>query len=123
MIFSKFSNKVKIKTKNGSTENPLTRKLGPSIRFCHVNVESISYTNSEYLSKILKPDTIDLIAIQETYCDSEQQLQKRGKIPGYELLGARHHRSYGVKTYVKQNIDNATLIFIQGHSQHDSKNR
>lgn len=95
---------------NGSSQNQLTRKLGPSVRICQINVENISYAKSQYLSKILKNDNIDLVAIQETHCDSEEQLQKRGKIPGYELLGATFHHTYGVATYVKQDIENASLI-------------
>ncbi|KAL1129539.1 hypothetical protein AAG570_012484, partial [Ranatra chinensis] len=53
---------------------------------------------------------IDLIAIQETHCNTEEQLKRRSKIPDYDLLGATYHHIYGVATYVKSNIDNATLI-------------
>lgn len=89
-----------------------TRNLGPSVRICHLNIESISYAKSQYLSKILKKDNIDLVAIQETHCDTEEQLRKRGRIPGYELLGATYHHIYGVATYVRCNIENAILISI-----------
>lgn len=95
---------------NGPSQDFLTKKIGPSVRLCQINVEGISYSKSQYLSKLLRNDDIDLVAIQETHCESEQELQKRGKIPGYELLGATYHRTYGTATYVKSNIENASLI-------------
>lgn len=51
-----------------------------------------------------------LVALQGTHCQVEEQ-QKRGKILGYELLGATCHRSHGVATSVKQNIENAFFVF------------
>ncbi|KAL1115382.1 hypothetical protein AAG570_007412 [Ranatra chinensis] len=87
-----------------------TRNLGPSVRICHLNIESISYSKSQYLSKLLKQDNIDLVAIQETHCNTEEQLNQRGKIPGYDPLGATYHHIYGVATSMKSNIDNATLV-------------
>ncbi|KAL1115389.1 hypothetical protein AAG570_007419 [Ranatra chinensis] len=65
---------------------------------------------NHYLSKLLKQDNIDLVAIQETHCNTEEQLKQRGKIPGYDPLGATYHHIYGVATYMKSNIDNATLV-------------
>lgn len=62
------------------------------------------------LLKLLKHKDIDIVAIQEIHCDSAEQLQKRGEIPGYELLGATYHKHYGVATYAKRNIENASLI-------------
>lgn len=97
---------------NGPSQDPLTRKIGPSVRFCQINIEGISYAKSQYISKLLKDDDIDIVAIQETHCESEQELQKRGKIPGYELLGATYHRAYGAATYVKSNIENASVVSI-----------
>lgn len=76
---------------NGPSQDLLTRKLGPSVRICHLNIESISYSKSQYLSKLLKNDNIDLVAIQVTHCETEEQLRKREKIPGYDLLGATYH--------------------------------
>lgn len=35
---------------------------------------------------------------------------KKGKIPGCDLLGATYHQAYGVATYVRHNIKNASLI-------------
>ncbi|KAL1115417.1 hypothetical protein AAG570_007447, partial [Ranatra chinensis] len=77
---------------------------------CHHNIESITYSKNHYLSKLLKQDNIDLVAIQETHCNTEEQLKQRGKIPGYDALGATYHHIYGVATYMKSNIDNATLV-------------
>lgn len=97
---------------NGSSQSPLTRKIGPSVRICQINIEGISYAKSQYLSRLLKNDDIDLVAIQETHCKSELELQKRGRIPGYELLGATYHQTYGTATYIKNNIENASIVSI-----------
>lgn len=37
-------------------------------------------------------------------------LQKRGGIPDCDMLSATYHPSYDVATYVKQNIDSASLV-------------
>lgn len=102
---------------NSSSQNSLTRNLGPSVRICHINIENISYSKSQYLSKLLKNDNIDLVAIQETHCNTEEQLQKRGKIPGYELLGATYHHAYGTATYIRHDIENATLISTSSENE------
>ena len=46
------------------------------------------------------------------YCisiENDEQLKRRGKIPGYDLIGATHHHAYGVATYARSTIDHAQL--------------
>lgn len=43
---------------DGLSQVSITRKIGPSVRFCQINVEGISYAKSQYLSKLLKNDDI-----------------------------------------------------------------
>lgn len=62
------------------------------------------------LSNILLSNDIDLVVIQETHAANEQQLASRGKIPGYDLLGATYHHAYGTANYVKNSVENAHLI-------------
>lgn len=90
-------------------EDYMTRKLGPSIRVCQLNVEGISRAKCDLLHKILIDYDVDVLAIQETHTETEDQLRSRARIPGYELIGATYNRSYGTATYIRNTIENATL--------------
>lgn len=59
---------------------------------------------------------IDLVVLQETHAADEKQLDARGKIPGYELLGATFHHAYGNATYVRTSIENAYHISSSTHN-------
>lgn len=93
---------------NSPSEDSLIGNLGLTVRICQINIEIISYSKDQYLSKLLKNDNI---AIQERHCSSKEgTTAKRGRIPKYELLGATYHHVYGVTTCIWHNIENATLI-------------
>ncbi|XP_072381681.1 uncharacterized protein [Diabrotica undecimpunctata] len=92
---------------NGSSQDQATKELGPSVRICHLNIEGISRSKCEYLQKVLIENNIDVIAIQETHVENEEQILARGRIRGYDLLGATYHPAYGVATYVRNKIENA----------------
>lgn len=63
-------------------------------------VDGMRYSKSQYLSKLLRDNDIELVAIQRNYCQIEQR-EKCGKIPGYQFLGTSYHRWQGAATYVK----------------------
>lgn len=94
----------------GSPQNQPTRTLGPTLRILQINIESISRAKSEYLSKLLLDERIDVVTLQETHCESEIQLHSRGKIPGYNLLAATYHRTYGTATYARNSLTNIRAI-------------
>jgi hypothetical protein len=48
--------------------------LGPNLKICHIDVEGISISKSEYLAHIMRK--VDIIAVQETY--TEENLRRRG---------------------------------------------
>lgn len=96
--------------KTGPYKDQLTKELGPCIRVCHFNIEGISRAKCQVLHRLLKENDIDLVAIQETHAESKDQLSSRGNIPGYDLLGATYDRAYGVATYVRANIENASVL-------------
>lgn len=87
-----------------------SRKIGPSIRICHLNIEGISRAKCECLAKILKDQQIDVIALQETHTANEMQLRTRGKIPGFKLVAHNNHEMYGLATYVRNNITNYAVV-------------
>ncbi|VEN49328.1 unnamed protein product, partial [Callosobruchus maculatus] len=65
----------------------------------------------EAVAAVVKPAEIPApIDTQETHTENETQLSSRGKIPGFDLLGATYDRVYGVATYVRTNIENASLL-------------
>lgn len=53
----------------------------------------------------------DVIALQETHTTDDFDLQKRGYISGYTLIGAINHKDYGIATYVKNDIDTASVVY------------
>lgn len=68
---------------NGSSQSHLTLNLG-NIRICQLNVEGINKSKCEFLSQLLLNNDPDLIILQETHVENEEQLRARGRIPGYE---------------------------------------
>ncbi|KAL4083147.1 hypothetical protein QTP88_028477 [Uroleucon formosanum] len=99
----------KIRPKNGPFQGHQTRKLGPTLRICQINIEGISRSKSDYISRILREQNVDIVAIQETHTQDETQLNTRGKIHGYSIIGATYHRSYGIATYARNNLDEVKL--------------
>lgn len=95
---------------NGSSKSHLTRNLGSSIRICQLNIEGISKSKSQYLSKFLIDNEIDVAIIQETHTANEQELKQRGTVYGFTIIGATYHRSHGIATYIRNSIENAELI-------------
>lgn len=93
-----------------SSQDCMTRNIGPSLRICQLNVEGLSRAKCEVLSKILREHKIDIATIQETHVGNETDLKSRGKLPGYEILGATYHHIYGCLTYIRSNIENARLV-------------
>lgn len=45
-----------------------------------------------------------------THTKDDNDLQKRGFIAGYIVIGAIHHKQYGIATYVKENIDDTMVV-------------
>lgn len=93
----------------GPRQGPMTRDLGACIRICQINIEGISRAKCKILGRILTEQNIDVVAVQETHTENEEQLCQRGEIPGYDLIGATYHRCYGVATYVRSDIENAHI--------------
>jgi len=80
------------------SEGFLTKDL---IRIMQLNVEGLSKSKADVLSRILDDEKIDILAIQETHTLDQDQLMKRGSISGYSIAGATYHSKYGTATYVK----------------------
>lgn len=95
---------------NGPFQGQVTQKINACVRVCHLNIEGISTTKSEVLSKLMKEEKVDVIALQETHSIDEADLHKRGQIAGYTLIGAVHHKQYGVATYLKSYISNSRTV-------------
>ncbi|KAE9523030.1 hypothetical protein AGLY_016661 [Aphis glycines] len=97
-------------TVNGPFKDHLTLNVGEDLRICHFNIEGISKAKCEVLTKIMNKERIDVIALHETHTKDDNDLQKRGYIAGYTVIGAIHHKQYGIATYVKENIDDTMVV-------------
>jgi exonuclease III len=75
--------------------------LGSNLKICHINIEGISISKSEYLARLMHDKDIDIVTVQETHAGSEDNLRYRGTIPGYTLIGAVYSNVHGIATSVK----------------------
>ncbi|KAM4034798.1 LOW QUALITY PROTEIN: uncharacterized protein ACNLHF_021495 [Anomaloglossus baeobatrachus] len=97
---------------NGTVTNvtPQMKDLGPTVKICQINIEGISHSKFVFLHKFLTDNKIDVLVLQETHVENEDQLLVRGSIYGFDLIGARYDSHYSVATYGKGNIENAMLV-------------
>jgi exonuclease III len=81
--------------------------VGLNLIICHFNIEVISASKSDYLSRLMREHEIDIIVIQETNITSDLNLLNRGKLYGFKLIGAIHSNFHGIVTYVRDttNLD------------------
>lgn len=86
------------------------RQIGNAVRILQLNVEGLSKSKSDQLSRILVENNIDVAVIQETHVPTEEGIRSRGTLSGYCLIGATYHRTYGTATYIRSSITNANLI-------------
>lgn len=84
--------------------------IGAKLRIYQVKVEGISSAKSEFLSKQFVEENIDIGVVQETHSKSLDDLIARGNIMGYDVVVSEFSRSYGIATYVKQNLKGVKVI-------------
>jgi hypothetical protein len=78
--------------------------IGLNLKICHLNIDGISASKSDYLSHLMREHKIDIVAIQETHTTSDFNLRNRGKLPGFKLIGAIHSNVHGIATYVRDTL-------------------
>lgn len=98
---------------NGLSQDPKILKMGTSLKICDLNIEGISKSKCEYLSRLCCENNVDIITLQEIHTKDDSDLQGRGKIPGYRLVDALHdeHHVYGIATYVRMDIADYRVVF------------
>ena len=87
--------------------------IGQSFRVLDINIEGISKSKSEFLSKLCIENAVDVILVQETHTVNAEELNKRGKVAGYQVVAAEFHSKYGIATYVRQGIKNIAALTSQ----------
>jgi exonuclease III len=75
-----------------------------NLEISHLNIEGISASISDFLSRVMRDHEIDIFAIQETHTTSDLNLLNRGKLPGFKLIGAIHSNVHGIATYVRDTL-------------------
>lgn len=99
-------------TDTSSFQSQSAKPLGTVLRVLQINIEGISRSKSDFLSKLALENDVDVICIQETHASDQSQLRSRGNIPGYKLLGATYHQSYGTATFVQNSITSCYLMSV-----------
>jgi hypothetical protein len=69
----------------------------------------LPFFKSEYFASLMHDEDIDIVTVQETHTGSEENLRKRGTIPGKTLIGAFYSNVHGIATYVKTSFSNCRV--------------
>lgn len=85
--------------------------LGRNLKICHLNIEGISQAKSDYLSRLMNEENVDVIHLQETHATSRVNLLNRGQIHGYTLVDATYSRTYGIATYIHSSFTSYKRIY------------
>jgi hypothetical protein len=64
--------------------------VGLNLKICHLKIEDISASKSDYWSRLMREHEIYIVAIQKTHTTSDLNLLKRGKLPRFKLIGGIH---------------------------------
>lgn len=91
---------------NGPYQGHQTRDVGPQLYILQLNIEGISRNKAEYLSRLLLDNKIDILLLQETHAEKEEDLLNRGSIAGLRLANATYHIKYGTAIYTRNDISN-----------------
>lgn len=86
------------------------KNVGPVIQILQLNIEGISISKSECISKVARDHSIDIIALQKTHTISDSDIQVRGEIAGFALVAHIPNRVYGIETYVRNTITNYHIV-------------
>lgn len=83
------------------------------LNVCQLNIEGISRSKSEYLSKILRDERIEITIIQETHAADDKLIITRGRIPRFRILAAINHKAHGIVTYARTGIQNTIVASVE----------
>lgn len=86
---------ISLYNKNSPFQDYKTRNARHTFRECHLNIEGISKSKYDVLSKIVEKNLIKILALQETYTTDEEDLRKRGYISDFQIVEAINSRTYG----------------------------
>ncbi|KAL8178210.1 UNVERIFIED_CONTAM: hypothetical protein K2H54_036061 [Gekko kuhli] len=81
-----------------------------------MNIEVINKSKCQYLLQILLVNKTDLALVQKAHLDNENQVCRRPKIVGYDVIGITYDHIYGIVLYARSNIENVKLILTNVHS-------
>jgi len=73
-------------------------------------VEGLSKAKADVMRRILDEEKIDILDIQETHTHDQDQLMKRGTMPGYSIAVATYHNKYGNNIYKPLTTDWPTSV-------------
>uniref|UniRef100_H3AF50 Endonuclease/exonuclease/phosphatase domain-containing protein n=1 Tax=Latimeria chalumnae TaxID=7897 RepID=H3AF50_LATCH len=95
---------------NGPPQGQRKLHVGPTIRICQLNIEGISRSKCEYLERLLKKHSVDVLVLEETHIKHTHLFNTRGRITGFDLIACNNHLKYGLACYVKQGIEDCTEL-------------
>uniref|UniRef100_H3AF49 Endonuclease/exonuclease/phosphatase domain-containing protein n=1 Tax=Latimeria chalumnae TaxID=7897 RepID=H3AF49_LATCH len=69
---------------NGPPQGQRKLHVGPTIRICQLNIEGISRSKCEYLERLLKKHSVDVLVLEETHIKHTHLFNTRGRITGFQ---------------------------------------
>lgn len=98
------------RTSRNKQSSAAVRQIGETSRICQLNVEGVSRSKCEYISKFAVERNLKVLLLQETHSASAEDLDARGKIDCFHLVVAEHSSVHGIATYVKQGIPGVSVV-------------
>lgn len=86
------------------------RPIGDVCNICQVNVEGLSEDKSEFLSRFLYENGIEIFLMQETHKADEAKLLQIGKIRNFRLIDGINHPKYGIATFARSDVTDISVI-------------
>uniref|UniRef100_H3A6M1 Endonuclease/exonuclease/phosphatase domain-containing protein n=1 Tax=Latimeria chalumnae TaxID=7897 RepID=H3A6M1_LATCH len=65
---------------NGPPQDERKLHVGPTIQICQLNIEGISRSKCEYLERLLKKHSVDVLVLEETHIEHTHLFDTRGRI-------------------------------------------
>uniref|UniRef100_H2ZTJ8 Endonuclease/exonuclease/phosphatase domain-containing protein n=1 Tax=Latimeria chalumnae TaxID=7897 RepID=H2ZTJ8_LATCH len=69
---------------NGPPQDQRKLHVGPTIQICQLNIKGISCSKCEYLERLLKKHSVDVLVLEETHIKHTHLFNTRGRITGFQ---------------------------------------
>ena len=80
------------------------------LKICCINVEGISKSKSEFLSKFAFDQDVKLLMLQKTHTKTDFDLEKRGLIENFDLISSVNSPVHGIAVYLRSDVADYEIL-------------